>query len=410
MLHEPVQSTAHPAGVAVPETSSFSLPTPRKRLDSVDLLRGLVMVVMALDHVRDFFTSSHFDPTDLTQTTIPLFFTRWITHFCAPVFVFLAGTGAFLSRTRGKSARDLSQFLLTRGLWLIVLEFTVVRFAWTFNVDYSFVFGQVIWAIGISMVVLAGLVRLPVKAVAAFGIAMIALHNLLDPLPSSAFGSFDWLWNILHTGAVIQASPQFTFLPFYPLVPWIGVMAAGYAFGSLLRREQPDRKRVLLRLGLSLTAAFIVIRAINLYGDPVPWSGQETAALTVLSFLNCLKYPPSLLYLLMTLGPAITLLAVLEHRSTGLLSRITVFGRVPMFYYILHIALVHGIAVALALARGEDTGWLFASLPFGYTPDYGYGLVTVYCIWIGVVVALYPLCAWFAGVKRRRKDWWLSYL
>jgi len=386
----------------------------RTRLEAVDLLRGLVMVIMALDHTRDFFHSGAllFDPTDLTKTTPALFLTRWITHFCAPVFVFLAGTGAFLSLSRGKTKPQLSWFLLTRGVWLIFLELTVVRFGWFFELNLAdFIFVQVIWALGWSMLALAALIYLPLWALAAFGVTMIAGHNLLDRVGPESFGALGWLWQVLHVQGPIEHRSGFMFLVQYPLIPWIGVMAAGYGFGRLLLFEQVRRRKILLRLGLGLTAIFVVLRLTNFYGDPQPWAVQQTPLDTLLSFLNCQKYPPSLLFLLMTLGPAIALLPLLE-RWTGPLARFFVtFGRVPLFYYLLHIPLLHLLAIIFAYGRyGNQVFELAANNQ--PPPGYGYGLVVVYLVWIGaVVLLLYPASRWFAGVKERhRRSTWLSYL
>ena len=305
-----------------------ALPDPkgpaRGRVDSIDLLRGIVMVIMMLDHTRDFvhYGSFQFDPTDLTKTNVALFFTRWITHFCAPVFVFLAGTGAYLQVARGKTKKELSRFLVTRGFWLIVLEFTLVRFGATFSLDSSFLgMMQVIWVIGVSMIVLAALIHLPLRAVAGIGIGMIALHNLLDRFqvqgwrgPNSPVPGF-WakLYMILHQANEpfpIFGWPSPVVFVLYPLIPWIGVMAAGYAFGAIYQRDAGRRRRLLLLMGSVATLLFIVLRAANLYGDPSSWSRQSTFAFTLLSFLNTTKYPPSLLFLLMTLGPAMLALAV----------------------------------------------------------------------------------------------------
>jgi uncharacterized membrane protein len=382
------------------------------RLDSVDLLRGLVMVIMALDHTRDFFHRGALtlNPTDLSQTSPALFFTRWITHFCAPVFVFLAGTGALLSLTRGRTKKDLSWFLLTRGAWLVVLEWTLVRFAVTFDLNYSSGgFVQVIWATGWSMIVLAALIHLPLRAVAAFGLALVAGHNLLDRFHAADFGAWRWLWMILHEQGPIGSPPGFVLFVIYPLVPWIGVMAAGYAFGALLRLEENRRRKILLRLGVALALAFVTLRATNLYGDPRSWAQQPRGALyTFLSFLNCEKYPPSLLFLLMTLGPSIALLPLLE-RARGALSRfLLVYGRVPLFYYLLHFYLLHVAAVAFALARyGSRAPAVFAG---GLPPDYGYPLWVVYLVWTGAVLALYFPCRAWARLKQRKRSAWLSYL
>jgi len=382
----------------------------RVRLDSVDLLRGLVIVIMALDHARDYFTEVRFDATDLTQTTAALFLTRWITHFCAPVFVFLAGTSAYLYASRGRSRGEVSRFLLTRGLWLVLLELTVVRWAWTFNFSYTeLLFVQVIWVIGVSMIALAALIHLPLPAAAGVGIAMMAGHNLLDGITPESLGAWGPLWTVLHVQSAIPLGGGRVFIVIYPLIPWIGVMAAGYAFGALLSRPERERRRTLLLLGGALTLAFVVLRAANGYGDPAPWSVQDGAGRTALSFLNTTKYPPSLLFLLMTLGPAIAALPLLE-RLTGPAARaVTVFGRVPLFFYVLHLYLIHALALAMGTLAGFDPRsflhvWLLN--PEGW----GYGLPVVYLVWVSVVLALYPACRWFAGVKARRREVWLSYL
>ena len=381
------------------------------RLDSVDLLRGLVMVVMALDHVREFlhYAAQQFDPTDLSRTSPALFLTRWVTHFCAPVFVFLAGAGAFLSGARGKTRGELSRFLLTRGLWLVLLEVTVIRFAWTFDPAYRVTPGQVIWAIGWSMVVLAALVHLPAWAATAFGVTLIALHNLLDPVTSASLGPFGWLWAILHTGEPLEPFAGRRFIPVYPLIPWVGVMAAGYGFGRVLLLERARRRRALLWLGTGLTLAFVALRASNLYGDPRPWSAQGDTLFTVFSFVNAQKYPPSLLFLLMTLGPSMLALRLFDREARPALRPLVTFGRVPLFYYVLHLFLIQLLAVVFAVARyGPRLKEAFAG---GQLPqDYGYGLPVVYAVWLGVAVLLYLPCRWFAGVKRRRSEAWLSYL
>jgi uncharacterized membrane protein len=381
----------------------------RPRLDSVDLLRGLVMVIMALDHTREFFTNAFFDPTDLTKTNAALFLTRWITHFCAPVFVFLAGTGAFLSTSRGKSKSELSRFLLTRGLWLVLLELTFIRcFGWYLNFNYQYSHGGVIWALGWSMVVLAALVYLPRWAVIAFGVALVAGHNLFDGVKIQSLGAFGWLWAVLHVPAELQVRPNMRFFTQYPLVPWIGVMAVGYGFGAWLQRERAERRKWMLRLGLALTLAFVLLRAINVYGDPHHWSAQQNALFTFFSFLNCEKYPPSLLYLLMTLGPAIAMLALFD-RELGAWSRpLVIFGRVPLFYYLLHLPLLRVLVIGWAVVKyGKQVFTLAQDQP---PPDWGYSLPVVYLIWLAVVLLLYPACRWFAGVKQRRREAWLSYL
>lgn len=411
----------------------------RGRIDSIDLLRGIVMVIMMLDHTRDFvhrYVLQGFDPTDLQHTSVKLFFTRWITHFCAPVFVFLAGTGAYLQISRGKSKGSLSRFLITRGLWLIVLEFTWVRIAVTFNLDYEHFVGvmQVIWVIGVSMIILAVLIHLPLRVVGAFGVLMIALHNLLDRFhvqgwrgPQSAVPGFEAkILIILHQA--FEPLPILGFFPspivfvLYPLIPWIGVMAAGYAFGSLYQMNAERRRRWLLLMGGAATLLFIVIRGINRYGDPSRWSEQSTPAFTVLSFLNVTKYPPSLLFLLMTLGPAMLALALFESNKLaavrsdslwhGIRTFFVTFGRVPLFFYLLQWPTAHFLSVIVHLIAGKPVGWMFGSQPNfnGPPPGMGFNLVVVYACWIVGVLLLYPLCKWFAGVKARRRNWWLSYL
>jgi uncharacterized membrane protein len=368
------------------------------RLDSVDLLRGLVMVIMALDHVRAFFTNVPFSPTDLSQTSAALFFTRWITHVCAPVFFFLAGTGAFLSFARGRSRTELAIYLLTRGLWLVFLELTIISFAWTFNVGWPFLELAVIWALGWSMVILAGLVFLPLRAIAALGLLMIFAHNLLDKLTLADFSQADgsvewraWLFSILH----VLHPPVI-----YPLIPWVGVMAAGFAFGAILPVSGSWRLRLIL-LGISVSAAFIILRWVNGYGDPAPWSFQRNDLFTMMSFLNATKYPPSLVYLLMTLGPPIVLLALVDKVTNRFGRVLIVFGRVPLFFYIVHLYLIHGLALLAGVLTGYDPG-AFRTFPFYFPSDYGFGLPVVYLIWVFVTAALYPICAWFARFKERR--------
>ena len=400
----------------------------RGRVDSIDLLRGIVMVVMMLDHTRDFVHNAalQFDATDLSRTNIALFFTRWVTHFCAPVFVFLAGTGAYLQFARGKSKAELSRFLVTRGLWLIVLEVTVVKFGVSFNPDIHFLgFLQVIWVIGVSMIVLAGLIHLPKSVIAAFGLLMIALHNLFDgfrlegwngpgsPVP----GLGTKLWILLHqpfSGFPVLGSSSPAVFVIYPLIPWIGVMAVGYAFGALYQWDAQRRRRLLLLIGGIAILLFIVVRALNSYGDPSEWSQQKNMVFTALSFINTSKYPPSLLFLLMTLGPAILSLALFESSSSGGRIRkfFVTFGRVPLFFYLLQWYTAHIISLLLHLAFGKPVSWLFQS-PLSFGPPQqgiGFNLGVVYLSWIVGVLLLYPLCRWFAGVKQRRRDWWLSYL
>ena len=401
-------AAADPAAAGVSPTSTAA-PTSH-RLDSVDFVRGLVMVIMALDHVRDHFhrASFAFDPTDLSKASAVLFLTRWITHFCAPAFMFLAGTGAFLWGSRGRSKREISWFLLTRGLWLVLLELTVIHWEWNMGPDWSHLGALVIWALGWSMVALAALVYLPLPAITAFSVLMIVGHNALDGVKPESFGHLGWLWKVLHVQGDIGFAPGRDLFVMYPLIPWINVMAAGYGFGGLLLRPAVERRRAVLTLGAVLTAAFVVLRALNVYGDPARWSVQRDWLFTILSFLNCTKYPPSLLFLLMTLGPALLLLGALENGIPRAMRWVVVFGRVPFFYYLLHLLLIDIVAVVFAVSRyGARTPEVFAK---GLPPDWGYHLPVIYVIWIGLIAALYPVCRWYAGVKARSRSPWLSYL
>ena len=380
----------------------------RPRLDFIDLLRGLVMVVMALDHTRDFFGSSGMNPRDVADPA--LFLTRWITHFCAPIFILLSGVSAYLYGQRGRSTAELSRFLFTRGFWLMVLEFTVVRLGWTFDLALDHFVTQVIWVIGASMVVLAGLVWLPRAAIGAIGLAMISGHNLLDGINAADFGSAGWIWKFLHQPALFKLSETSSLYALYPLIPWVGVMAAGYALGPWFSLEASERRRRFLALGALLTAAFVVLRLSNSMATRRRGSRTRISPATVLSMLNVEKYPPSLLYLMMTLGPGLMLLGLFEHARGRLASWITTFGRVPMLYYVAHIFLIHALAVAYAWMVFGDASFLFGGLPSDKPAGFGLALPWVYAVWLVVIVALYPLCRWFADVKRRRSDWWLSYL
>jgi uncharacterized membrane protein len=381
----------------------------RARVESVDLVRGVIMILMALDHTRDFFGIPGQNPVDLTSATTALFFTRWVTHFCAPVFFLLTGTGAYL-QLRRKSRAELSRFLLTRGIWLIFLEIVVVRcFAYQFNFDYRVTMLLVIWALGWAMITLSVLVRLPASVVTAFGAIMIVGHNLLDSVKSASP-----LWSILHAPGFVINTPDHVVFAAYPLIPWIGVTAVGYGLGQVYTWDADSRRSFLLRLGLWLSAAFIVIRAINIYGDPARWTAQKSALFTVLSFLNTTKYPPSLLFLLMTLGPALVLLSAVDARTPRAFKPALIIGKVPLFFYVLHFALIHLLAVATCYARYGSAHWMFESpdlghYPFTPPPGWGFSLPVVYLVWAIVVTTMYPLCRWYAGVKQRRNSPWLSY-
>ena len=377
---------------------------PITRVKSVDLLRGLVMIFMALDHTRDFFSKLRFPPEDLARSTPFLFFTRWITHFCAPSFFLLAGIGASLILDRGRSKKNLSWFLFTRGLWLIFLELTILQWTWNFSYGPP-LYLLVIWALGLSMVVLSALVFLPEKVIAAIALVTIFGHNALDGIQPATFGSLAPLWNVLH----VPGFPWPDFLIGYPLVPWFAVMALGFALGRVYRWEAPARRRFLIQIGVAAVIGFIVLRGFNLYGNPSPWTAQPTAAMTVAAFLNTLKYPPSLHYLLMTLGPALIALAMFEHVRGKFADVIGVYGRVPFFYYILHLVVIHLLAYALAMYQGGEGAFL--GLDISRYPDwYGVNLFGVYVAWVIVLALLYVPCKWFARMKAERKDRWLSYL
>jgi uncharacterized membrane protein len=388
----------------IPSTSN------RARLESVDVVRGVIMIVMALDHTRDFLGIPGQNPTNLASATAALFLTRWITFFCAPVFFLLTGTGAYLSLRR-RSPRELSRFLLTRGFWLIFLEVVVLRcFAYQFNVDYRVTMLLVLWALGWSMIALSLIVRLPAAVVATLGVIMILGHNLFDPVRlASPF------WSILHAPGFVLNAPEHVVFVAYPLIPWIGVTATGYGLGQVYSWEPERRRAFLLRMGVVLSLAFVAIRGLNAYGDPARWTGQKTSLFTLLSFLNTTKYPPSLLFLLMTLGPAMILLWSVDRGTSRVLRPALVIGKVPLFYYVLHFVLIHMLAVVACYVRYGSAHWMFespdlANYPFTAPPGWGYSLLVVYLAWVLVVVAMYPLCRWFAALKQRRTDAWLSYL
>jgi uncharacterized membrane protein len=387
-----------------------SLPKQRARLEAVDLLRGVIMVLMALDHTRDFFGIPGQNPTDLASASAALFLTRWVTHFCAPVFFLLTGTGSYLALRR-RSRGELSWFLLSRGLWLIFLDLVLARcLAYQFNFDYRVTMLLVLWALGWAMIVLAALVRLPVSVVTAFGAVLIAGHNLFDRVSWTSP-----LWSILHKPGFVLNTPEHVVFVAYPLIPWIGVTAVGYGLGQVYDWSAERRRTFLLRLGAALSLGFLLLRGLNVYGDPSRWAPQKSAAFTLLSFLNTTKYPPSLLFLLMTLGPALIFLALIDRHTPRVLRPALTIGKVPLFYYLLHFTLIHLLAVAVCLLRYGSAHWMTESpdlghYPFSPPPGWGFSLPVVYLAWAFVVVAMYPLCRWFAALKARRSEAWLSYL
>jgi uncharacterized membrane protein len=405
----------------IPSTAANVPVAPGTRNASIDLIRGAVMILMAVDHVRVFSGVPPGGPTPA------VFFTRWITHFCAPAFIFLAGTSAFFY---GRKHSDLSKHLVIRGLWLIFLEFTVLRVAWTFNFDFRhYEMAGVIWVIGCCMILMAGLVKLPLPAVGTIGVVILAAHNLMDSHMSQLLEGLDanrlsGLWKIFYVGffaGPIQFGPDGpNLIVLYTIIPWIGVMAAGYACGKILLLEPAQRKRLCLTIGLSAVGLFLVLRGFNLYGDPRPWHAASQGGNgappmpALLSFLNTSKYPASLSFLLMTLGPVIALIPLLEGLRGAGARRIAVFGRVPFFFYMLHIPLIHALALMVSKVRtGFVIPWLFTNHPMGNPqPPEGYvwSLPLLYMVWGITTVLLYFACRWFAELKATRTSWWLKYL
>jgi uncharacterized membrane protein len=404
----------HIAPPAAPLTAAKS-----RRIESIDLLRGTIMIIMALDHVRDYFHaySYIYDPTDLQHTSAGIFLTRWITHFCAPVFMLLAGISASLYGVKN-GRKALSGFLFTRGLWLVVVELFIVTLAWTFNPHYPALILQVIWAFGISMMVLAALIHLRRSVLLVIGIILVAGHNALDNLHTAAGSSWAFLWSVLH-------QPDFSGFPVgptrmiigYSVLPYIGIITLGYCLGSLYTPDTaPEtRKKLLRNMGIGAIFLFLILRWTNIYGDAALWSAQKNFLFTVFSFINVSKYPPSLLYILMTLGPALLFLAYAERPLNGVTSRVTIFGRVPMFFYLLHIPLIHGLGVLAASLSGHSaadmvnlTTWVTANPQL---KGYGFSLPVVYLVWVAVMLLLYPVSLRFSRYKQANQGQkkWLSY-
>jgi uncharacterized membrane protein len=375
------------------------------RVQSIDLIRGAVMVLMAIDHVRVYSGLPAGGPAP------GIFFTRWVTHFVAPAFIFLAGTSAFFY---GRKHSDLSRFLFVRGVWLVVLELTVIRVCWTFNFDFAnYMLAGVIWVIGWCMILMAPLVRLRPRTVGIIGAAIIALHNLVMMPLINRTQALGELWKILYIGFFQGPVAGTPLIVLYSIIPWIGVMAVGYWFGTVLTMEPARRNRICLRLGLGATALFLVLRGFNIYGDPQPWSASGRMP-ALLSFLNTTKYPASLLFLLMTLGPTIAVIPLLDPARGRIAQWLTVFGRVPFFYYVLHIPLIHAVALLVSKIRtGSVDPWLFTNHPMANPPapdGYTWSLGLLYFVWAIAIVLLYFACRWFADLKARRSDWWLKYL
>jgi uncharacterized membrane protein len=380
------------------------------RIQAIDQLRGMVIVLMALDHVRDFFSPYAFGPEDLTQTSPELFYTRWVTHFCAPIFVFLTGISAYLYGKKSPNRIDLRNFLLSRGLWLIFIEIVIVNASWKFAILPWF-FVQVIWVLGISMVVLAGLIYLPRSAIFIFGLIVVVGHNAFDGVQSNSLGSLSWVWQILHEpGWIPLTGKGVGIFVTYPLLPWVGLMALGYAGSSWLTEKSDFSKRTLV-LGIVLTVLFLILRWLNIYADPVPWEVQQRGiGFTIMSFLNTQKYPPSLAFLLMTIGPGLLLLSLL-HRSQSMLHKpLNVFGSVPFFFYVLHIPIIHLLSIAYFKPTiNAKVGWqmqTFNGFPEGYEPS----MLRLYLAWGVTLAIMYYACLWFAMYKQNHRQWWLKYL
>ncbi len=392
-------------------------PLKNTRIESIDLLRGVIMIIMALDHVRDYFHYDSFfiDPTDLSKTTTALFFTRWITHFCAPLFAFLSGISAFLSGQK-KTKKQLSLFLLKRGIWLILLELTIMNFGWFFNPSFSFFGLQVLWALGFSMICLAGLIHLPKQLILIISVLLIAGHNSLDGIHVDGDNFHSYVWGLLHERHRFALGNVY-FSSGYPVLPWIGIMASGYYIGNIFTDAygKGNRIRFLRKAGLGSIALFVLLRLINVYGDLAPWTTQSSFIFSFLSFINLTKYPPSLDYILITVGIGMLFLSVTERPLHRLGRIISVYGRVPFFFYVLHIYIIHLGAMAAAVLTGyrwtDMTHFDRIVSRISWLKGYGFSLGTVYLIWAVLVIALYPLCKWYDQYKTNHKEkWWLSYL
>lgn len=389
---------------------------PSYRVNSIDVLRGLVMIIMALDHTRDFFHLGSLteDPLNPATTTLALYFTRWVTHFCAPTFVFLSGVSIYLQGLR-KTKGELSGFLLKRGLWLIAIEVIVMTFCFTFNIHYTLIFLQVIWSIGISMVFLSLLIRMPVKLLLAIGLLIVFGHDLLDYYEANHQGQFSFIYNLIHRGNSVQPLwGNHVLIILYPFLPWTGLMIVGYCMGSLFKSSvnASYRRKTLLLTGAGLILLFVVLRATNTYGNPFKWQKQVAFMQTLFSFFNVQKYPPSLLYLCITIGPSLIFLSLIENVRNKVTNVLKVYGSVPFFYYILHFYMIHIVCMLFFFARGHSMNEASSpNSPFKFViPGEGYHLWTVYLIWAAIVASLYPLCKWYSNYKLRHRSWWLSYL
>jgi uncharacterized membrane protein len=399
--------------VRTPELTLSLEPAPptRPRLYAVDLVRGLVMVLMALEHVRVWFTGTRFQPGDLSGVGASLFLTRWVTSGCAPVFGLLAGAGAFLALAQGRTVKEQARFLAVRGALLVLLELTVVRFLWTFRLSYAGepLVLQAIWALGTAMIALAGLIVLPRLAVAVVGLALVAGAPLLGGMAPAGPRGWSWLYRVLLVQGPVELPGGIHLVVLYPVLPWIGVLALGYALGPVLLAPDERRRRTLLRLGSALAAGFLLLRAWNGYGDPARWTISPDRGRMVLSFLDTTMNPPSPLFLLMTLGPALLVLAVADRWRGVAGDVLVVLGRVPLFYYLLHLGLIHALALVIGTLAGFEPRGFLTAWPF-LPPGWGYELPVVFALWAAVVLASYPACRWFASLKASRSERWWRYL
>lgn len=370
----------------------------QSRKEGVDVLRGIVMVLMCLDHTRYFFSKEklHVIGLNVMDITPGLFFTRWISHFCAPVFTLLAGVCVFLSLQHIGNIPEISKNLLKKGLWLVFLELTLVRLAWTFNFDTSIFHGKVLWSLGWSFVVLAGLVYFSVYRVMIFGIFIILVHNLFDYISPEMLGEFDWIWKILHVPGRFRIYGRSHFEVIYPLIPWIAVISVGFGLGKVFMYSEASRRRILSIVGIFLTISFVFIRFFNGYGNPKDWIPQVSPLMSFISFMDVEKYPPSLFFLLITIGPSLYFLAYVESLPSAMRRFLSVYGRVPLFFYVAHLFFIHGLAVVIAKMNGVSAQFMFEIIgPRAWPSTWGYSLSIVYIIWIGVVGIFYPLCTWY---------------
>nr|WP_067059725.1 heparan-alpha-glucosaminide N-acetyltransferase domain-containing protein [Mucilaginibacter sp. L294] len=389
----------------------------KQRVQSIDILRGVIMLIMAIDHTREYFHTGAItsDPTNLATTTPILFFTRWITHFCAPTFVFLSGLSAYLAGTR-RTKGELSGFLIKRGLWLVFVEVAIITLALSLNPLYNGIALQVIWAIGVSMILLGLLVRLPARAIGLIGVLIIVGHDLLNNIQLAPNGTEDVLMKLLFTarGTLFFLDKTHVVFALYAVIPWTGVMLLGYAFGGLYQAKYKpaDRKIMLVYASLLLFLVFMALRLVNAYGDPAPWSAQKNGMFTFMSFLNVSKYPPSLMYTLLTLSVALLILALTEKSAGKLAGFFKVYGSVPFFYYVCHFYLIRVLTVIVFFLQGFKTSQIVTpNAPFLFAPPgFGFSIGIVYLIWLGIILSLYYPCKWFSGYKKTHKQWWLSYL